>query len=165
MIGPVIFPRHWPTSGSPWPVRHGPTVLSLLPPCIAVGLLEEYRKWFWRVFQNPRMETERFKEVWSDLEFTLDLLAGPLHTIYENGECDYVFNDRDRFPTVHNPDTFLAWCLSLAADYRNGALEAGPRDEAERKDRATLLETAEGLERMSRMAYEIVNARWRQPTV
>jgi len=127
----------------------------------AVGTLEEFRATFWTVLGTPKgRRSKRYYDVWADLYLIPDALAGPLYAIYKRGECDYVFSDPARFPTIHDPDTFLAWCLALADEYRNGVLIAGARDEDEKADQAALLERANGMERLSRMAYEIVKERW-----
>ncbi len=126
-----------------------------------MGTLEDFRELFWTAFKSAKgRRSKRYEEVWKDLELISDQLAGPLHSIYERGECDYVFTDRIRFPTVRNPENFLTWCLSSPNAYREGVLKAGVRDEDERADQAFLLEQANAMERLSRMAYEIVRARW-----
>lgn len=126
-----------------------------------MGTLEDFRGLFWTAFMSARgRRSKRYEEVWQDLELTSDYLAGPLYSIYEQGECDYVFTDRVRFPTISNPEDFLTWCLASSNEYREGVLKAGVGDEAEKADQAFLLNQASAMERLSRMAYKIVKARW-----
>ncbi len=133
---------------------------------IAPGTLEEFRDRFWPSLRTPRgRRSRRFYDVWADLELIKDELAGPLYSIYTKGECDYVYSDRTRFPTIHDPESFLAWCLSLVDQYRQGALKAEPSDEAEKSDQAKLLESADAMESISRMAFGIVRERQRQQGV
>ena len=82
--------------------------------------LSEFRERFRLAFRNPRqvaptIRTKRFGSVWVDLRPIGDWLAGPLYSINERGECDYVFADKDnRFPGVVTSHDFLQWCLDLA---------------------------------------------------
>jgi hypothetical protein len=125
-----------------------------------VGTLEEFRNQFWSALRRPKTRTERFGRVRDDLELVSDAIAGPLFAIFEKGECDYVFSDPVTFPTIHDPETFLKWCLSLADDYRQGALKVSPANEMEKADQERLLGVATGMDRLSRMAFEIVKQRW-----
>ena len=79
--------------------------------------------------------------------------------MYQSGECDYVFRDPLRFPTIRDADGFLRWCLSLATEYGNGSRRITPMDDREQADQEKLLECAAGVERLSRLAYEIVKDR------
>ncbi len=126
---------------------------------LCVDAIQEFRKQFWQVFRRPQLETYRFETVWEDLELTSDSLAGPLHEIYTKGECDYVFRERLRFPTIRDADGFLKWCLSHPREYRRGALRVAPTNDAEKRDQERLLECAAGMERLSHLAYEVVKQR------
>jgi len=125
-----------------------------------MGTLEEFRAQFWPVTRRPKTHTERFGNVRDELELVSDALAGPLFEIFKEGECDYVFRDPSTFPTIHDPESFLSWCLSLADEYRQGALKEKPSNEEEKADQERMLEVARGMERLSRMAFQIVKQRW-----
>ena len=125
-----------------------------------MGTLEEFREQFWSVLRRPKTHTGRFGNVRDELELINDALAGPLYAIFKTGECDYVFSDAVTFPTIHDPESFLTWCLSLADGYSRGALKENPSNDMERVDQQRLLEVATGMERLSRMAFEIVKQRW-----
>ena len=105
------------------------------------------------------MRTERFGQVRDEVELVSDTLAGPLFALFTKGECDYVFADPVIFPTIHDPESFLSWCLSLVEDYRRVVRHGNPASEAEKADQERLLEIAAGMERLSRMAFEIVKQR------
>jgi len=127
--------------------------------------LDQFRQLFRFAFRNPRREapkiiTERFESVWGDLELIGDCLAGPLYSINEQGECDYVFVDKDnRFPGVITPHDFRQWCLDLAKNYRDGILAHAPRNEAEEADQRILLEMADAMVNLSHLAYSIIGQR------
>ena len=124
-----------------------------------MGTLEDFRQLSWSVFKKPKLETMRFQAFWEDLELTSDSLAGPLYTLYQNGECDYVFRDPLRFPSIREADGFLQWCLSHATEYGNGSRRITPMDDREKADQEKLLKCAAGMERLSRLAYVIVKER------
>jgi hypothetical protein len=124
--------------------------------------LEEFRQLYHSIFRNPRQEapiihTKRFGRIWVDLTPIEDWLAGPLYSIKERGECNYVFADRaNRFPGIVTPDDFLRWCLVLAKKYRDGILAHAPRDEAERADQGILLQMADGMVTLSHLANRVI---------
>jgi hypothetical protein len=127
--------------------------------------LSEFRQRFRLAFRNPgqvapTIRTKRFGSVWVDLEPVGDWLAGPLYSIDERGECDYVFADKDnRFPGVVTPHDFLQWCLDLAKRYRDGILAHVPSNEAEQADQGILLEMADEMVALSHLAYQIIGRR------
>jgi hypothetical protein len=121
--------------------------------------LEAFRNLFWPTFKTPKLGTERFCEIMRDLETTSDWLAGPLHHIYEEGDCDYVFQDDSRFPGVHDSESFLAWCLEVVEEYRGHIQKHHPLGEGERADRNKLLEVANRMEELSRLAAQVIAKR------
>ena len=179
MIGPVIFPRNVSRAtafsglggGESNAKFHCPRCLKdrvlmseyRLTKCVRDGDTRTVPGAILVGIRKPRPSTERVAAIWEELELTLDSLAGPLYSIYEQGECDYVFRERLRFPTIHDPDSFLKWCLSHPRYYRRRALKIGPTTNQEEADQAKLLEIAAGMERLSRMAYEIVKKRHPEP--
>jgi len=93
-----------------------------------------------------------------DLEPIGDWLAGPLYSIKEHGECNYVFGDKkSRFPGVITPDDFLKWCLVLAKKYRDGIMAHAPVSADERADQEILLLMADEMVALSYLAHQIIS--------
>ncbi|MBX9851753.1 MAG: hypothetical protein K2X86_08350 [Cytophagaceae bacterium] len=63
--------------------------------------LKRFKEIFWDAFHKPKLETEKFLEVWEGLEPVNDMLAGPFYCICSNDQCDYVFKDKARFPSIY----------------------------------------------------------------
>lgn len=57
--------------------------------------LQLFRKLFYISFCRPILKTERFIDIWWDLERLRDYLAGPLYTIKTEGNCNYVYTDEE----------------------------------------------------------------------
>lgn len=97
-------------------------------------LHEHFRDIFWDAFHRPKFLSDKYKERWEDIESLNDLLAGPMFSIYENGNCDYVFEDKVRFPFVNTPQDFFAWLTRLCLQYRAAIEELNPENAAEEHD-------------------------------
>jgi hypothetical protein len=127
--------------------------------------LEQFRRLLRFAFRNPRqvaptINTKRFGSVWVDMEPIGDWLAGPLYSIDERGECDYVFKDKaNRFPGVITFQDFLQWCLDLSTKYRDGILAHDPESEAEQADQRILLGMADAMVTLSHLAHSIIGQR------
>ncbi len=127
--------------------------------------LDLFRQLYRSAFRNPRqqaprIQTRRFGNVWVDLTPIEDWLAGPLYSIKERGECNYVFADTEsRFPGIATPDDLLQWCLLLMKQFRDGILAHVPRTDAERADQAILLEMANEKVELSHLAYKIISGK------
>ena len=101
-------------------------------------LHEHFRDLFWDAFHRPKFLSEKYKERWEDLESLNDLLAGPMFAVYENGHCDYVFSDKERFSFIHTQEDFFTWLRKLCFQYRAAIEELNPATPAEEHD-ATIL--------------------------
>ena len=94
------------------------------------------------------------------LEFICTHLSGPLSSIYDKGECEYVFNNKEnRFPGVKTVEDFRSWCLDLVQKYKEGILSKSPKGKKERVDQKILLEMAFSMEEASKLAYKIIQNR------
>lgn len=120
--------------------------------------LEEFKNKFWLSFSRPQLVSDKFKDLWSDLETISDTLAGPLYSIYENGECKYVFySDNEVFAEINNLIDFLNWCLHWVNLYRKEILNFIPDGLDENNDQKALLEKAQRLEELSYLAYKVIS--------
>ncbi len=81
--------------------------------------IEEYRKLFWDAFHRPELKSERFRQIWQELDLINDVLAGPFFSMYENGHIQYVFDDHERFPKVNTIDDFKIWASYLINVYHD----------------------------------------------
>lgn len=118
--------------------------------------LEMFRKLYWVAFCRPVLKTNKFNDIWCDLEGLSDWLAGPLYSIETNGNCNYVYTDEEgRFPGVDNPDKFLRWCLSLVDRYRDSVMKHKPKSPSEETDFQTLIQQIDVMEVLSHLAYRI----------
>src|SRR5688572_3138936 len=101
--------------------------------------LEQFKKLFWDAFHRPKLESEKFLELWGSLEPENELLAGPLYAIYSNGNCDYLFKDQDRFPEINNVDDFLDFCTSHIHTYHDAVQAGEATNDVEKRDKQLLL--------------------------
>lgn len=119
-----------------------------------------FKKIFWSAFQRPKLNSQRFNDLWLDLEGISDWLAGPLSGIYNNGNCDYVFNDKDdRFPGINSLESFLEWENDLLEEYREGIFSKEPNGLREKSDYEVLYQQTEVMEVLVNLAYEIQKER------
>lgn len=115
-----------------------------------------YKNSFWNVFNKLKLNSKKYKDVWPDLDSINDWLAGPLYSIYEHGNCDYVYEKNDgRFPEVNNPDDFLQWSLNLLQKYKDIIDKIEAQNENEINDRILLYGRVSELERLLTLAYGI----------
>ncbi len=124
------------------------------------GDLDRFRFLFEEAFAQPSIRTDRFFDVWDRWHLWEERLAGPLFSINEDGQCDYVFAPTEtRFPSVRDANSFLNWCLKPIDEYRRSILREEPRSEVEQADQKQLLRQADALENLSRLAYSLMEAR------
>src|SRR6478735_9918968 len=119
--------------------------------------LEEFKKLFWDAFHRPKLETERYLQLWGNLEPLNDKIAGPLYSIYSNGNCDYIFQDDDRFPEIKTPDDFLDYCTELVKDYHEGVISLIPENDLEKADKQILLYQTDTKMELANLAYEVLS--------
>ena len=68
--------------------------------------LDRFRELFWDAFHRPKLKSDKYHTIWHNIEGLNGMLAGPLFSIFENGECNYIFTDKKRFPDVTDADDF-----------------------------------------------------------
>ena len=86
---------------------------------MSTDLLLEYKTIFWDAFHRPKLTTEKYQSIWNSLERINDILSGPLFSVYENGNMQYVFEDKQRFPNVHTTEDFHTWASYLINAYHD----------------------------------------------
>lgn len=120
----------------------------------------EFKEIFWSSFSAPELKSDRVFELWADLEIISDALAGPLFNITQDGNCDYVYNDKEnRFPGVVDSESFKDWASKLVDEYKSKLLEFEPRNEMEQSDHSILLNKVEMMNKTVMMAYHIQKER------
>ncbi|KGK82908.1 hypothetical protein DP73_20130 [Desulfosporosinus sp. HMP52] len=107
-------------------------------------------------FSRPILKTERFNDIWWDLDGLRDYLAGPLYNIQTEGNCNYVYTDEEgRFPGVDSPEMFLKWCLDTVDKCRDILMKHQPENFNEEADFETIIRQIDGMEVLSHLAYRI----------
>lgn len=118
--------------------------------------ISKFKEIFWDAFHRPKLETQTFFDIWNSLEKENELLAGPLYSIYSNGHCNYVFEDRERFPSVSDADDFLDYCTTLVKAYHERVAGLEAVTEEEKKDKQLLLYQTDIKMELANLAYEIL---------
>ncbi|TAH26279.1 MAG: hypothetical protein EAZ07_04355 [Cytophagales bacterium] len=101
--------------------------------------LNDFRKKFWDAFHRPNLQSDEFKTIWENSETINNWLAGPLFSIYEQGNFDYVLEDDNRFANINTSKDFEAWALEITEQYRSNILSFLPEKEIHKSDQAILL--------------------------
>ena len=82
-----------------------------------------------------------------------------MFSIFKRGNWKYVFSSTDTaFKDITNPEDLLTWSQSLVKEYRDLILSVEPQTEYEVLDRNHLLLKAEKMEKLSGLAYEIMQS-------
>ena len=81
-------------------------------------IIERYKEIFWDAFHRPKLITDKFTSIWQSLEPVNEQLSGPLFAVFEKGQCDYFFQDKNRFPWMNLPEDFMQWCTDRIEKYR-----------------------------------------------
>jgi hypothetical protein len=118
---------------------------------------DNFREIFWDAFHRPDLKSEKFKNLLLELQPMNDLLAGPLFSIYENAQCDYMLSDKERFPGIKDPDDFLNWCIDIINKYKELISSNIPDTEIEKKDQQILLYQTDMMMELADLAYEIIS--------
>jgi hypothetical protein len=121
--------------------------------------IKKFKEIFWDAFHRPKLESEKFTEVWQRLEDVNNLLAGPLYAIYTNGHCDYFFEDKSRFAGINNEDDFLDWCTQHIHEYKENVSNIPSENESEEKDKQVLLFQTDIKMELAHLAYTIQKSR------
>jgi hypothetical protein len=118
---------------------------------------EKFKEIFWDAFHRPDLKSEKFESVFAELQPLNDLLAGPLFSIYENAQCDYMFKDKQRFPLVNHKDDFLDWCIEIINQYKDAISPVTTETEAEKKDKQILLYQTDMMMELADLGFEIIS--------
>jgi hypothetical protein len=118
---------------------------------------EKFKEIFWDAFHRPDLKSEKFESVFAELQPLNDLLAGPLFSIYENAQCDYMFKDKQRFPQVNHRDDFLSWCIEIINQYKDMISPVTADTEAEKKDKQILLYQTDMMMELADLGFEIIS--------
>jgi hypothetical protein len=73
---------------------------------------------FWDAFHVPNLKTQSFIVLFESLEPMNDMIVGPLFAIYETGTCNYVFEDKNRFPTIQKKEDLFNWLNERIQQYK-----------------------------------------------
>lgn len=118
--------------------------------------LKKFQTLFWDAFLVPALESPAFSKVFQELEPLNDLIAGPLFSILERGNCDYVFVSDERFKGINTPDDLFEWLTESIKEYAEKVADTHPENEQEEKDLKTLLFQADIKMELAELAYEII---------
>jgi hypothetical protein len=118
--------------------------------------LAKFKEIFWDAFHRPKLNSASFKTLWEQLEPVNDHLAGPFYAIYSDGQCDYVFKDKVRFPEINDPDDFLSWCIQLVDQYKGAVESVVTQNETEIQDKRLLLFQTDIKMELADLAYLIL---------
>jgi hypothetical protein len=88
--------------------------------------LERFKLIFWDAFHRPKLNSARMNEVFEALEPINDILAGPLFAVYENGHCQYIFDDQSSFIDIVTADDLMDMFQDLLKRYAEGLEAALP---------------------------------------
>lgn len=124
-----------------------------------MNLIDQFKKIFWDAFHRPELHTDKFKKLWESLEGVNDMLAGPFYAIYSQGNCDYVFKDKVKFPIIQDADDFLDYCTHWTEKYLEEVEKENAGSEEEKKDKQILLYQTDLKMELSQLAYEIQKTR------
>lgn len=102
-------------------------------------LIKEYKSVFWDAFHRPSLKTDKFRQLWLSLEPVNDLLSGPLFSVYEKGECNYVFGDHKLFQGVGDKDDLMTWLTERVEKYMQTVREMSAETTDESEDKRILL--------------------------
>lgn len=108
---------------------------SQLPP----PLLLKFREKFWDAFHRPALKTNKYLELWESLEEMNSWLAGPLFAVYENGNCDFIFENKDRFGGISTLQDFIDWTNNIIVHYSDSINNSIPAKDLEISDKNLLL--------------------------
>jgi len=119
--------------------------------------LEEYRKIFWDAFHRPKLSSEKYVDLWQKLDLINDVLSGPFFSIYENGNIQYIFEDKTRFPNINSIADFNTWASYLIHSYHDEVESLDkPIDKTEEFDLQVLRFQTETKNRLLELAMSIL---------
>lgn len=119
-------------------------------------LLKEFKSVFWDAFHRPALKTDKFRQLWLSLEPINDLVSGPLFSVYEIGECNYVFGDHKLFVDVKDKDDLLTWLTERIEVYMETVREMPAANIEESEDKRILLFQADVKMILCDLAYKMM---------
>jgi hypothetical protein len=125
--------------------------------------LDQFKKIFWDAFHRPKLNTDKYVELWNSLEPVNDQVAGPFYSIYTNGHCEYIFRDKDRFPQIKDADDFLDYCTEVIKKYQEEVTNVIPQTDEEKSDKQVLLYQVDMKMELANLAYQIEKDRLNLP--
>ncbi|HEX8545694.1 MAG TPA: hypothetical protein VF691_01960 [Cytophagaceae bacterium] len=117
--------------------------------------LERFREIFWDAFHEPRLKSEAALTVFQSLEQLNSILAGPLFSIYEKGNCDFVFDDNLRFPTVKTNADLFERNISIINLYREKIEKMEIKSSEDEGDKKVLLYQVDLKMELADLAYSL----------
>jgi len=118
--------------------------------------LNRFREIFWDAFHVPDLSSEKFKKKWEELEKLNELIAGPLFSIFEKGEADYVFTEKGRFQYIHNQEDLFDWLTEAIKEYAEKAAALKAETEEEQLDLKILMYQSDIKMELADLGYEIL---------
>ncbi|MFL5730005.1 MAG: hypothetical protein ACJ75J_11010 [Cytophagaceae bacterium] len=119
----------------------------------------KFKEIFWDGFHRPDLKSEKFEQIYEErLQGLSDVLAGPLFSIYESGQCDYVFKDKDRFPRISHADDFLSWCTELITSYKDLIEAEAAETDQEKADKQVLLYQTDMMMELADLGHGLITA-------
>jgi len=119
-------------------------------------LMKEFKSVFWDAFHRPAMKTDKFRQLWLSLEPVNDLVSGPLFSVYETGECNYVFGDHKLFVGIKDKDDLLTWLTERIEVYMETVREMPATNIEESEDKRILLFQADVKMILCDLAYKMM---------
>lgn len=118
--------------------------------------IEHFRKIFWDAFHIPDLSTEKLKQAWQHLEDLNNQIAGPMFSVFENENCDYIFRE-ERLPGIKNPDDLFDRQTEQIKEYANFiANQHNPQNPEEEKDLQLLLYQADQKMELAELMLKIL---------
>lgn len=117
--------------------------------------LVRFREVFWDGFHKPSLYSDSYIKLWESLEPLNEQLSGPLFSVYENGHCDFFFQDKNRFPWMNIPEDFMQWYNDRIEKYKTLVEEQLSLSEKDAHDKEVLLFQVDIKMELADIAYEI----------
>lgn len=118
--------------------------------------LNRFREIFWDAFHVPDLSSEKFKTKWEELEKLNERIAGPLFSIFEKGEADYIFKEKGRFQDIHTKEDLLDWLIEAIKEYAEKAAALKAETEEEQLDLKILMYQSDIKMELADLGYEIL---------
>ena len=88
--------------------------------------LDRFKLIFWDAFHRPKLTSPKINQTFQSLEPINDILAGPLFSVYEHGNCQYIFDDQSSFIDIVTADDLMDMFQDLLKRYAEGLESAFP---------------------------------------